>query len=79
MKALFPPIREDLAGRVVYLDNSCLPVKLQLVYAFVNCFSFCSDGDTNPVQVGSLDTTNCFAVCRFVGGRKHLSMSLRTL
>src|SRR2546421_12758808 len=33
-----------------------LLMKLQLVYDFVNHFSLCSEGDTHPVQVLSVDT-----------------------
>ncbi len=47
-------------------------MKLQLVHNFVDCFPFRPDGDTNQVQVGSLDTTDRFAVRRVMSGRKHL-------
>src|SRR6266567_4942057 len=59
-------VQADPPGMVFLL------MKFQFVHTFVNSFSFRSDGDTNEVQAGSLDTTDRFAVCGIVSGRKHL-------
>ncbi len=64
--AIIGTVQADPPGMVFLL------MKFQFVHNFVNYFSFRSDGDTNEVQAGSLDTTDRFAVCGIVSGRKHL-------